>query len=237
MIQENTQSRTAVQSIVHRPILFSGPMVRAILDGRKTQTRRVIKPQPDQSVLVDGAVLHPRRITDVSVCYHGKREWGLFSDDSNMPCFAYDSPYGEVGDRLWVRETAKATATEEGIDCIHYMADDHCRSIMVSEYGPWRKMRAYGGGHSRAVPSIHMPRWASRITLEITGLRIERLNAITPDDAKAEGVECCEHFEKAKRGHPLNAHWVGFAWLWKSINGEQSWLANPWVWVVEFKVV
>ncbi len=222
MIQENTQSRTSVQSIVHRPILFSGPMVQAILAGRKTQTRREVK-----------AINHDSFEAFTAADPSGF--WGF--DAKNDPVLCVHSPYGEVGDRLWVRDTAKATATEEGIDCIHYMADDHCRSIMVSEYGPWRKMRAYGGGRARAVPSIHMPRWASRITLEITGLRIERLNAITPDDAKAEGVECCEHFQKAKRGHPLNAHWVGFAWLWKSINGEQSWLANPWVWVVEFKVV
>jgi hypothetical protein len=226
MIQGNTQSRTSVQSIVHRPILFSGPMVRAILGGRKTQTRREVKLDKAYHECGRHEIIEWREQNDK---WFGLYEWNTVA---SLQC-----PYGRIGDRLWVRETAKATATEEGIDCIHYMADDHCRSIMVSEYGLWRKMRAYGGGHARAVPSIHMPRWASRITLEITGLRIERLNAITPDDAKAEGVECFEKFQKAKRGHPLNAHWVGFAWLWKSINGEQSWLANPWVWVVEFKVV
>lgn len=197
-----------------RPIIFSGAMVKAILEGRKTMTRRVVK-------LPRGCSWYDEL---------GGEQEGWWVDESHPEGWwsvdELSCPYGAPGDRLWVRETWATVYCDvcdgdaETGDVAFYRADYEDDPSEVKWRSPY-----------------HMPRWASRITLEITGLRIERLNAITPDDAKAEGVECCEHFQKAKRGHPLNAHWVGFAWLWKSINGEQSWLANPWVWVVEFKVV
>lgn len=214
--------------IKERPILFSGPMVQAILAGRKTQTRREVK-----------AINHD--LFDAFTAADPSGFWGF--DANNDPVLCVHSPYGEVGDRLWVRETVKATATEDGIDCIHYMADDHCRSIMVSEYGPWRKLRGYGEGHSRTVPSIHMPRWASRITLEITGVRVERLNAISEEDAKAEGTDNRSDLawghggqgDDMARWAVDHGHRYAFCHLWDSISGDGAWSLNPWVWVVEFK--
>ena len=143
--------------MAERPILFSAPMVRAILDGRKTQTRRILNPQPIETL--------PR------------------TDDRLIDLLVRDSPYGATGDLLWVK---------------------------------WK-------------PSIYMPRWASRITLEIVSVRVERLKSISEDDAQAEGAEVpmtCDVSHSARNN---------FAQLWESINGPGSWDANPWVWVVEFK--
>lgn len=175
-----------------RPILFSGPMVRALLDGRKTQTRRVVKPQPVDPF--DGAQLR----TAVSA-------YALAG-----PC-----PYGEPGDRLWVRETW-AKAGEQG-DRVEYRAD-----TADPKAGKWR-------------PSIFMPSWASRITLEVESVRVERLQDISEADARAEGVTPAP-FTKAGRAAHL-VHVEAFESLWGSINGPDSWAANPWVWVVAFRRV
>lgn len=215
-----------VQPIVHRPIIFSAAMVRALKEGRKTQTRRVVKGlQVEPNVIEEFTPADPSGF------------WGF--DHDNVPLHCVHSPYGEVGERLWVRETAKATASEEGIDCIHYMADDDCRSIMVSEYAAWRKMRAYAGGYARAVPSIHMPRWASRITLEITGLRVERLQGISREDAMAEGIflNANDWWDAGNGLVGQSSPEIAFRELWASINGAESWITNPWVWVVEFRLV
>jgi len=180
-----------------RPILFSAPMVRAILDGRKTQTRRVVKPQP-----------RPDRPPRIAV---GVRGW-----DGNQ-FTTVRSPYGLAGDRLWVRETWRQaypkTSYSEGIV---YRADKP-KALGMDEYSDRHKWR----------PSIFMARAASRITLEVTGARIERLQAISKADAIAEGVE----YE-----FPIDPR-DAFRSLWWSINGAESWDANPWVWVVEFKRV
>jgi hypothetical protein len=187
-----------------RPILFSGPMVRAILDGRKTQTRRIIKPQP--------------------VC---EREGSYFLP---KPC-----PYGRPGDRLWVRETWAPVCTfdpspETGA---LYRADPMYDGMEQFDW-PW-------------TPSIHMPRWASRITLEITGVRVERLNEISNSDCISEGLEpvgpeaVCEgdgtKVQVARYGDCTSTARHLFSALWDSINGAGSWAANPWVWVVEFRRV
>lgn len=173
-----------------RPILFSGEMVRAILDGRKTQTRRVVK---------------------FDWCGSAN---GLLHQASFDP--AYKCPYGKVGDRLWVRETwAKLLSGR-----IWYRADGHS----IND-GGWR-------------PSIHMPRWASRITLEITGVWVERLQAIGQNDAFREGVRRAADgrwFNYAPDGPTHNSARGSFISLWESINGPGSWDANPWVWVIEFK--
>lgn len=170
-----------------RPILFSGPMVRAILEGRKTQTRRVVKPQPAHIAGI-GTVLNIDTIT-------GKA-----------------CPYGKPGDRLWVRETWDGVRLDGGGALVSYRADG---DKPVTDDGRWH-------------PSIHMPRWASRITLEVVSVRVERLQEISEEDAMAEGVALAENY----RG-PV-AH---FASLWEQINGLGSWNANPWVWVVEFRRV
>ncbi|MDW3712899.1 hypothetical protein [Pseudomonas sp. 2023EL-01195] len=202
-----------------RPIIFSGPMVRAILEGRKTVTRRVIKPQP----YID---------TSGNFCWngsnYGQNENGPRSAAlaSPIPCSKTKRvacPYGKPGDRLWVREThfindfrgANVPEDDRAEAEIVYRADPlPCWEGEESEI-PWR-------------PSIHMPRWASRILLEITAVRVERVQDISDEQALAEGVD------QTNTSIPGYAR-QRFQDLWESINGTGSWDANPWVWVVEFK--
>jgi hypothetical protein len=183
-----------------RPILFSGPMVRAILEGRKTQTRRVLKWQYAPAT---GARFIP---------HAGGWQW-LFEGGCGS---AYPGdqgalgrcPFGIVGDQLWVRETW-AKAGEVG-DEIEYRADNHDPAA-----AKWR-------------PSIFMPRWASRLTLEVVGVRVERLQDISDADAMAEGIQHLYEWAAFPRRTFQN--------LWDSINAERApWASNPWVWVVEFK--
>ncbi|PZE12736.1 hypothetical protein DMX10_13985 [Pseudomonas sp. 57B-090624] len=213
-----------------RPIIFSGPMVRAILEGRKTVTRRVIKPQP----YID---------TSGNFCWngsnYGQNENGPRSAAlaSPIPCSKTKRvacPYGKPGDRLWVREThfindfrgANVPEDDRAEAEIVYRADPlPCWEGEESEI-PWR-------------PSIHMPRWASRILLEITDVRVERLQAISEEQALAEGVkgEPCDHARQACTdiGCWGDTAKGAFGFLWESINGTGSWHANPWVWAISFR--
>ncbi|BEN05978.1 MULTISPECIES: ASCH domain-containing protein [Serratia] len=199
-----------------RPVIFNGEMVRAILDGRKTQTRRAIS---DRHLhLIDVA-------SQVGECY--PLESGI--DHANSQSYYREyCPFGQVGDRLWVRETW----TPESID-----AEE-------GNYSPDYRATANGQPlDGRWTPSIHMPRWASRITLEITAVRVERLNDISQADAKAEGVKPAgdmlpdypDTFLTPKGDFAIAK--VAFQRLWQSIYGEESWAANPWVWIIEFKQV
>lgn len=224
--------------MTERPILFSAPMVRALLAGTKTQTRRVVTLRGAEAI--------------------EERSWQNFflqspwpwspEADAWVPC-----PYGAPGDRLWVRETwglpprydpkehgDLKTKPRLGPVCFaaDYTAADGT-SIHAWEGGKWR-------------PSIHMPRWASRLTLEVTGVRVERLQDISEEDARAEGAR---RFDDLPSTHPYgqDARWscaepkstneclgtarMAFGNLWNSINGADSWAANPWVWVVSFKRV
>lgn len=193
-----------------RPILFSGPMVRAILEGRKTQTRRLVKADWIQS---DRAPLEV-----APGFFH-------FWCSGEHAC-----PLGEPGDLLWVREThylVRQQGKQDGaVIEIDYKADPNHEQRMCPQ--KWR-------------PSIHMPRWASRITLEITGVRVERLQDISEADAVAEGIEFDPgeggvfHVSRVAGGCWSDSAVGSFGKLWKSINGDDSWDANPWVWVVEFK--
>lgn len=192
-----------------RPILFSAPMVRAILDGRKTQTRRVVKPQP-----VD------RGGGSLSISYAAGKMNHMGPAGFMLEKLAqYGCPYGKTGDLLWVRESFAK-------DCDGYVYKATC---------PW------WDGLVKKKPSIHMPRSASRITLEITDVRVERLQDISDEDALEEGVTETEFYENAERkvsaGAPWPAERLAFADLWQSINGTESWAANPWVWVISFKRV
>jgi len=221
-----------------RPILFSAPMVRALLAGTKTQTRRIVKIQPDNSA--DGI------LADYALDATGKRArfalWYMSADERmaadwyvhNEPQFC---PYGQLGDRLWVREVW-ARDDEDGQ--LMYRAD-----VGKDPYADaWEQGRNEGVPRYRWKPSIHMPRAASRITLEITGVRVERLQDISEADALAEGVTpkwepgCSGRLMEAISGfmsfHPAAS---AYADLWEQINGPGSWDANPWVWVVEFKRV
>ena len=210
-----------------RPILFSGPMVRALLDGRKTQTRRVVNPEPSAGVRVS------------PFCASG------LEDGHGREL---RSPYGKPGDRLWVRESLAATRDAAGIIFDwHYVADGAKVRRMPGLRPEFNDAMAFAHLVRKAVPSIHMPRWASRITLEVTGVRIERLHDVTEADAAAEGVESLrnegEYWKDYLRSTAqcdelvcLNAR-DSFWTLWDSLNAERGfgWDASPWVWVVEFK--
>lgn len=212
-----------------RPILFNADMVRAILDGRKTQTRRPVKPQP----VPFGEDLP---FTQAPLKQHIGKPWmpvgGVFQD-------AWKKPFGTVGDRLWVRETWGLMAHHDPTDwhrgSVCGMMEDHVGPQFAIEHrANWKLESDYA--HWR--PSIHMPRWASRIDLEITRVWVERVQDITEEDAKAEGVipDDYEGYE-----HPDNptlscaAHRYSFRDLWQSIYG--TWDANPLVWAYEFRRV
>ena len=194
-----------------RPILFSAPMVRALLDGSKTQTRR------------------PLRAGTWFDAQHGvikQAPAGLACTGfAPVPC-----PYGKPGDRLWVRETCRADASQTGPFGVTYMADAAFRPIGSGQHQRWADLHTYGGVFGKQVPSIHMPRWASRITLEVTGIRVECLQDISRGDAMAEG---CPFANMAAGPDPRD--W--YRDLWNEINGPGAWGLSPWVWVVAFKVV
>lgn len=217
-----------------RPIIFSAPMVQAIEAGRKTQTRRVVKGPLE--FLGAGGKAGPD--WDDPSCWGWADEYGDFhtlAPDGQSSCdpgCTIACPYGAPGDRLWVRETwALVCADEDGID-------DWVDRGPIPDALPWPGWQVwYRAGHSWAYdhpddrgfrwrPSIHMPRWASRITLEITSVRVERLQEIGPLAAEAEGF-------------PLGADSVdpvfAFRALWDQINGKTfPWDSNPWVWAIEF---
>jgi hypothetical protein len=214
------------------PILFSAPMVRAILDGRKTQTRRVVKPQPPPAAAVRamagvdyGLFTDHRSPNEFRECLGG-------AEASAVPRFR--CPYGVSGDRLWVREAwgLHDTQPNDGPDNAHvyYRATDGDRHYL--RYQLWR-------------PSIHMPRWASRITLEVTEVRVERVQDISEDDAQAEGVDpgcltCGENcVYSGGCGYCRPCYRDSFIGLWEQINAKRGfgWDVNPWVWAVTFKVV
>ena len=217
-----------------RPILMSAPMVRAILDGTKTQTRRAIRKQ-------FAADAEPAEVAATSpegwqISGHS----GLWWDDAGA-CIddAIRCPFGQPGDRLWVRETCRAEELPDWTDGVRYLADDGFVPIENTEEAAeqWVKLGSYGMKFSgspecRVVPSIHMPRWASRLLLEITGVRVERLQDISEADARAEGCQLVQ-----AGGTVIDRASDQYAALWETINGPGSWDANPWVWVVEFKRV
>lgn len=215
------------------PILFSGPMIRALLDGRKTQTRRMVMPMrglQSKWLTVESINKSPR----LYMCYtNPDRRFGAqMEHPRGGPLGWVECPYGEPGDRLWVRETCRAEELPDGLDGVRYAADKGFVPIVDTQEATdrWIDLNAYRGQKGSVVPAIHMPRWASRITLEVTGVRVERLNDITDADAEAEG-------------------WPGFtddngmdsmAWysdLWDSLNAARGyeWDVNPWVWVMEFR--
>ena len=204
-----------------KPILFSGSMVRALLAGTKTQTRRIVEPQPTECGL--------EWATACGGEFAAWQDPGLRLDEwseDGGPCQRI-CPYGQAGDLLWVRETWCSVDDSEfdGGEWIDYRATPKYES---SHPAGWDNEP----GSPDALkwrPSIHMPRSASRLTLCIADVRVERLNEISNDDALAEGI-----------GTPLDARYAaidGFKSLWESINGADSWVANPWVWVIKFTVI
>ncbi|MBY4692781.1 hypothetical protein K6W21_01590 [Burkholderia latens] len=227
--------------MIERPILFSGSMVRAILEGRKTQTRRVVKLPHTNSLgewepTMIGGEHGGRTAGGETVPLQGGL-WHTRTGDCLM------SPHGEPGDRLWVRETWSTDfARHYPCDGVWYAADnDRSNDIEVRD-GVRGIFSPESNAHVpfRWRPSIHMPRALSRITLEITGVRIERLQEISESDARAEGVTIEDHH---MRGYCAGAYLPpsirAFHDLWDSLNSPRGhgWGVNPWVWVVEFRRV
>jgi len=184
-----------------RPIIFSAPMVRAILDGRKTQTRRILKSSPHSQA-------------ERAQHFEGTRWDWLRYDGLRLATF--NCPYSQPGDLLWVRETWARYNIDQ---------DSHDMAYRATPPADWPS-----DGNWR--PSIFMPRWASRITLEVTAVRIERLQDISEKDSWAEG---CDGWDDDVTGGCSG--YGEFAQLWSEIHGPGSWDANPWVWVIEFKRV
>lgn len=199
-------------------MIFNGAMVRAILDGRKTQTRRPLK-------------WKQTRFTEIGEREDGSR-WP-WSEDAEHACdFWHPCPFGAVGDRIWVRETW-AEAGAGAPDLKLYRAN-------YPEHVPTHYENVPPADEIRWTPSIHMPRAACRILLEVTGIRVERLNSISQEDAQAEGMALTgwrPTYSDPDSGGEVWTPYDNFAQLWESIYGEESWKANPWVWVIEFKVV
>lgn len=228
--------KPSMAPMTERPIIFKAHDIRAILDGRKTQTRQVVKPQPTQ-------------------CSSGKFNWSnsgrsiAGASIADIAEFA-KCPFGQPGDRLWGREKhfindyrgARVPEDERADTELVYAATDmdYVRNLEDDEGFAWR-------------PSIHMPRWASRITLEVTGVRVERLQDISEDDAIDEGlhrIEIGSGYRTLYSATP--ATWAqvmeqeadayddpraAYRELWEQVNGTGSWDANPWVWVIAFKRV
>lgn len=195
-----------------RPILFSAPMVRALLAGTKTQTRRVVK---------NADVLHLLTLPDFTpadVAHPGNRY----------------CPYGVPGDRLWVKETWRMPSAFDGASPARaktMVRSDMAPNVFYAADGAVRAAGAATGNPGKTRVSIHMPRWASRLTLRITDVRVERLNDISEADALAEGMTFPEGLKWGN--NPVEA----YARLWDHINGPGSWAANPWVWAVTFQRV
>jgi len=231
-----------------RPILFSATMVKAILGGRKSQTRRVVKHGQVFRLVPGGDLSREER----QAVYASPFQWDHANPvhptvDELLSC----CPFGVPGDRLWVREAFQHTTDARGAAVMVYAADDSANYLLAKDGGDgdlcgvgkmvdesqWCKIKRWR-------PSIHMPRWASRITLEVIGVRVERLQEITLADVRAEGIP--ETYGDSNLVASMFPEMPPHEWdnmrfdeqwklLWESINGPGSWSTNQWVWVVEFK--
>lgn len=196
-----------------RPIIFSTDMVKAILDGRETQTRRVIKPQPKPDSTFLNLLLNERTKRLMAI-FHKTTETGFVQ-------YPRQCPYGQVGDRLWVRETfCQVCYKNDNEQDVCYKEDCETNPSIVQCNEKWTS-------------SYFMPRWASRITLEITEVRVEQLVKIDIRDIHSEGICLPED----KVGYYGKLYVDAFHNLWDSINAKRgySWEVNPWVWVINFK--
>lgn len=201
-----------------KPIIFNDQMVRAILEGRKTQTRRIAKP-PKGFDWVDESL--------GTVANKNDDMWPVYELEE------VSNPFGQAGDYLWVREAHSivprtAYAHSEGVNQMMSPLNSHDAAIYRAD---WERSPP-----SRWKPSIHMPRWAARINLQIKKIRVERLQNISEADAKSEGAPCCTWDGEAFYEDSIHDSFkCGFAGLWASIYGAESWDKNPWVHVIEFE--
>ncbi|MDW9843564.1 hypothetical protein QC756_05430 [Sinorhizobium meliloti] len=214
-----------------RPILFSGPMIRALLDGRKTQTRRVIKPQPFASGYYDGEI--EINVIPASDQYPKAFRFNANAVGGGAILEEVFEPRINAGDRLWARETWQGLSfgdyqpTKSSLCEVRYAATDPCADLDAEARGyPWR-------------PSIFMPRWASRLTLIVTDVRVERLQDISDADSIAEGIEQSAKFQDRylTPAGDYAVPKVAYQRLWENINGKGAWEANPWVAAYTFSVI
>lgn len=240
-----------------RPILFSATMVQAILAGRKTQTRRVVTPQPERSpVYGHSEAFHPdeaySRAPGATMQGEPVDPLRWWYADAGGPRTEYRCPYGQPGDRLWVRETFYCDdyrypdgPVDELRSLLEYRASHDCNA--------WEAGCPCRGDDGRGAwrPSIHMPRWASRLTLEVTEVRVQRLQEISDEDAQTEGLDNAPSMaipgrllwrDYGMREDDTSGWWSSprdsFQTLWQSINGARpgcSWSDNPFVWAITFK--
>lgn len=232
MLQQRQARRgrppTTSPTMKEHPILFSAPMILALLAGTKTQTRRIINPQP----------------TEEGQYFRWK---GPLVDRSGPFSIEDCSPFGLVGDHLWVRETCRAEELPDGTNGVRYLADNHFQPIANTTEAAeqWVKLYQYGKRRGATVPPIHAPRWTSRLLLEKVAGRVEQLLDISNEDAVAEGIELIggqrddspqfrnytDLSDTEGYGYPRNS----FLSLWNSLHGPDADRANPWLWVEEFK--
>lgn len=219
-------------------LMFKAPLVRAILEGRKTQTRRVVKPapaadQPLQYITTETGLVYARSMERI--------------DSQNLRRIRWESPVGQPGDRIYVRETWSPDPPCDGTWC--YTSWVGCRQGQIE--GVPERFRTpehcmYAASTNTDMvwtPSVHTPKWAARIWLEITGVRVERLQQISRADAIAEGIKFFNNDHECGAKNYLDRTDMdyslcptdSFETLWKSTGGE--WDANPWVWVIDFKTI
>jgi hypothetical protein len=213
------------------PMLFSGELVRAMIGGNKTQTRRIMKPQPK---LKDDGITHwwPSNIFQTMVTIDDPKSAGCpLAFKAGEIC-----PFGDVGNLIYVRETFKVSENHfndiAGQYCLHYQSDEGL--LLIDPTIDNNDYLAYSILKKGNTPSIHMPRWASRLTLKITDVRVERVQDISSEDAKAEGFDYSSTDSAIKQGFAIGAR-TNFRHAWEKIYGE-SWNKNEWVWVIDFAV-
>lgn len=221
------------------PILYSTPMVQSILEKRKTKTRRtkgleIVNDNPDRYVWLND---YPQiDIPRQAIPYDDKFYYAFTGKHNNSFLNVVTCPYGKVGDVLWVRETFLCYSDENGNDAVLYKAEPHADEFSIGLFE----------GKPKWKPCIFMPKEACRIFLEITDIRIERLQDISEEDAIKEGIEIISHggfgrsgeeWKNYLNGGILRTAIISFGSLWQKINGLKSWQANPFVWVIEFKQI
>jgi hypothetical protein len=240
-----------------RPIIFSSEMVKALLAGRKTQIRRVVSIR-NTDYYEDKSINYNNEITGIFPHKNQGLYWTFclswsvvgieHSDATNIPC-----PYGQPGDRLWVRETLiRHKEAKDMPDTITYLSDLTPVIGQSAPRPPYLHRAVWEWGERRKLPSIFMPRWASRLDLEIVNVRPERLQDISEENAKAEGIKGHTEHGGGSHSNPITIYPAfpekdggflsprdAYEALWDSINAKRGypWSDNPWVWVVEFEVL